>query len=1212
MVELLAAVTIVAVVTLIAIKGVSGMIERAKTERTVQQQKALIIAAESYIQANSQLKPKTIGESRFINVIDLKKSNYLKADIVNSEGESCMDESKVRVYKLSKMEYSYYPYIYCGDEKAPDSIDPPTPYISTYFTDASGKKYPSSHVFNDVSKARLAIVLKGEETEDIAIDGYSYAIDSVDSTGRRTVFDSGSLSANRKSELLIYVDLKDYIDVSDKTEFYISIFVRNVHGGEFTFEGSLDVTGNGSGVYEDKSAPACADIQNQAAEGEWINKYSAVKERTITVLCEDGDGSGCVRDTFSRTWPNKTQKSAEYAYIRVSDNRGNKTPNRDDFQSLSCNPGSMCCVRVNVDTVSPTIQLLKAQRYNGSKLTGQNVLSNNVIEANNDNESVVINTTDINGSDTSVSEEGWLNLKNFSYGIGFVFTVSDDIGLDNWKWETNEAEIWTTNDDGLGTLLLDNKIHEGAFHQFKTDERITSSSQFEIYFKGNGRRKGVLTVRDIAGNETKYVFNINIDTREVEINTQLISCDDDECTPNCTNPDDCPNPPTFANSGLKLNKYLEPSNSNVGEPYIPGTWSNLSIIASPADFVVDYIEQNPGTTFKYIVYKENSGVAGHSAGTAIIDGPHTSRNDKYYFDNSVSPDSNGKNRIALAVCTIGGNCAQTENYNVYIDTIAPECNLESLTSDGIDYDGSYWLKKGKNAIVTAYCSEKTDGNYTKSGCENSSQWPSQFSFTYDFDALSYIAGAKGIDTNGNNHGAVRDNAGNVTECPANKTIMIDHTDPECTIEAKLNNSTTYNGTTWGKKGDKITVTGTCSDRGGSGTGSGCMIYSGNKPTFDGRKTTASYVYQNQDYNSKYAGPYGLSTTARVTDGAGNIVTCPNTTVKLDVNPPKCGTRTGAAANQNTFSNASTITVKQKCTDETSGCDYAKAQSTGCNIPSTGVTKTCTCNSTDGCSRSYTSDIAGDFIYLYDVAGNTKKCEYYVNRDTVSPDCGDADKPEPTELALERTRTMTCKVGSGIVKSPCSQTTFSKTWKVSVDGAVDDSYIPISDTAGNTKNCPVKVMIGEPEEEEGTPTCYDFKNRDVEMFGVGMNRKTGTYQGHVIQNYKLQNANDYNLARPAATVLSNVFGSGYNGCYSGDGGKTHPAPCVPTYGYPRVCVGDLCGIFKGMTAIQIREDARFKALNCSDRPAKYWCSCHSSNIYIDWFNAGYTYYHYNES
>ena len=111
MIELLAAVTILAVVSLIAIKGVSGMIDRAKEERVVQQQKALIIAAESYLQANTQLKPKTIGESRIINVSDLKKANYLKSDIVNADGESCMEESKVRVYKFSKMEYSYYPYI---------------------------------------------------------------------------------------------------------------------------------------------------------------------------------------------------------------------------------------------------------------------------------------------------------------------------------------------------------------------------------------------------------------------------------------------------------------------------------------------------------------------------------------------------------------------------------------------------------------------------------------------------------------------------------------------------------------------------------------------------------------------------------------------------------------------------------------------------------------------------------------------------------------------------------------------------------------------------------------------------------------------------------------------------------------------------------------------------------------------------------------------
>ena len=44
-------------------------------------------------------------------------TNYLKEDIKNDKGQSCMKESFVRVFKLGQTDYSYTAYVYCGDEK---------------------------------------------------------------------------------------------------------------------------------------------------------------------------------------------------------------------------------------------------------------------------------------------------------------------------------------------------------------------------------------------------------------------------------------------------------------------------------------------------------------------------------------------------------------------------------------------------------------------------------------------------------------------------------------------------------------------------------------------------------------------------------------------------------------------------------------------------------------------------------------------------------------------------------------------------------------------------------------------------------------------------------------------------------------------------------------------------------------------------------------
>ena len=1186
MVELLAAVTILAVVSLIAIKGVSGLIDRAKEERVVQQQKTLTIAAESYLQANTQYRPKTIGESRYINVSTLKKANYLKDDITNSKGESCMTNSVVRVYKLSKMEYSYYPYIYCGSEVRPATLSAPKPSAKTYFTDASGKPIPSKLSSSNIAKARLNIAVYGYDytisnpDKDIAIDSYSYSIIEDNNDGRRTIYDSGSLSANRKTEVNISFSLKDYVDLSTANTFYVNVFVRNIHGGEVTLANAID--SNGVGMYSDNIPPNCIEIQNQAAPDEWINKYSAVSESTITVTCDDGDGSGCVRDTFSRTWPNKSQKSAEYAYVRTKDNAGNSMPSMSDYLTSTCEKsGELCCVRVNVDTVAPTINL-KAFKYTGSgtSVTGQNILKKSKMVANDSSENQIV---EVNTEDISGNVDGWLNAVNFDHGIAFKVSLSDDIGIESWKWEVNATNIENVEDDKYGVVAV-NKTTEGDSKQFTG--RKKNVSEFVILLKEEGMRKGVLTVRDIAGNETKYVIYMNIGTKGPN------DCDDGK--PCITAP----------KSTLNLYKYREKDNPNKGEVYVPKTWSNLSVIAAPSDEVIDYVLSHHGSYFKYLVYLENSGTAG-SASTATEVGPFYARNDNYVFDNSSSPISNGKNRIALIVCSQSKNCIQSNNYDVWIDTVAPECNLTETRSDtGKVYDGSYWLGIGKNAIVTAKCSDPK-GNYTASGCENSSEWPSTFSFTYDFDVSSSKAGAKGIDTNGDNHGAVKDKAGNVTECLANKTVKVDHTAPTCSVSAKLNNSSDYDGT-WKKNGNYVTVNGSCSDAGGSGSGSGCMIYSGNQGTFDSTKTTASKKYASS-IDTKKATPFGNNVTTYVVDGAGNKVECSPKTVRIDTTDPVCGSATNSAAS-GVWRNNSSITITQTCaSDSWSGC-----------------------NNSLNYSKTYTSDMSSDSIRIYDNAGNYKDCSVNVNRDTVPPSCGDKDQPEPTSYAPSRTRTVGCISGSGSGVSPCSQSQFSRTWTYASDGKVDSDYITISDKAGNTRSCPVNVLVyEEPEtiptpDDPDTPTtniCSLNSKSESTLFGTAISgspnslsgtktfkykhidRNLGktlelTVQDNKVYNYfPMRNSGDGNFAN---------FAYGFNAAWSTSGNWCHAngTSCGSDgkgrWCYARVCSNEsACGSYLGWTAEAMTQAA--KDAGCSHSYARCWCSCSSSNLGRDWFN-----------
>ncbi|MBS7020823.1 MAG: type II secretion system protein [Firmicutes bacterium] len=167
------------------------------------------------------------------------------------------------------------------------------------------------------------------------------------------------------------------------------------------------------------------------------------------------------------------------------------------------------------------------------------------------------------------------------------------------------------------------------------------------------------------------------------------------------------------------------------------------------------------------------------------------------------------------------------------------------------------------------------------------------------------------NTNGSySPGTVYDNAGNSAVCPST-TVRIDKTKPTC--------STSGGSTTW-TNGNR-TLTGTCADTGGSG----CR----------GNVTRA--------FTSNTNGSYSPGT---VYDNAGNSVSCPSTTVRIDKTAPTCSTTGGSTSWTN-----GNRTLTGACTD-TGG--------SGCR---------------GNVTRSFTSNTNGSYSpgTVYDNAGNSVSC-----------------------------------------------------------------------------------------------------------------------------------------------------------------------------------------------------------------------------------------------
>lgn len=731
LVELLCTILILGILMSMAIAGVSNLISKAKDSSDSAKEKTVSMATESYLQANRDLLPKSIGEVKYVKVTDLKNSEYLKNNIEDSKGETCMKESYVRVYKFSKTEYIYTPYIYCGNEKAPEVEQVPEPVIELKFHDGN-KDTPMKDVLSNVSEARLYMEISGGKNTDggiLAIDGYNFSI-SVRQPGEteiREVYNSGTLSANKESEVVIDKKIAEYIDFTGANYISIKVTVRNVAGGE---KSMLISDEKNSAMFNDVTPPTCSLIQNQAEdENDWISENG--KKRNITVYCNDGAGSGCVRDTFSKTWPNEKEKQAEYAWIPVTDNAGNASVQSCEFGQEGC-----CKVRVNVDFDAPkvTIGAYKATA-DGKKADNVNLLSSTVV-ANDKNKEYTI---EINDYKSGVMTNGWFNASEYPNGLVYEINVEDNINLDGYKWATNLAnKKYATDKGGLSDFNGSEGI-SGSFAQLKSGNLL-------VHLKNEGFRNGVLKVYDKAKNTTTVEIRANID-RTAPINPDIRSTE-----------------------AFKVNKIQTGQTdlimSNGSYDVTNPVWSRHYLKASfNSDYNRDDATGIDLSGFDHYEYVYNNQDGSTASGTTT---------DYFTIHNTGTKNVKninveGKGTIKYRICDKAGNCSSnSENGSVWIDTTAPSC----VTAGGSEG----WVNT--NVTVTGSCQEN-NANYG-SGCNVSKN----ISYTYSDEMDISNAGAVGIGIGGQ----IEDNAGNIGYCQSDQKVRIDKTAPIC--EAKENNTWT--------------------------------------------------------------------------------------------------------------------------------------------------------------------------------------------------------------------------------------------------------------------------------------------------------------------------------------------------------------------------------------------------------------------------------------
>ena len=274
---------------------------------------------------------------------------------------------------------------------------------------------------------------------------------------------------------------------------------------------------------------------------------------------------------------------------------------------------------------------------------------------------------------------------------------------------------------------------------------------------------------------------------------------------------------------------------------------------------------------------------------------------------------NGKVTLGTVRDKAGNEVDCTSSENVKIDTTPPICTVSG--------GNTAWTSGSRT--VTGTCND-TGG----SGCKGN------ISYTYNgTSGQNYSitnAGAAGAG----NGGTVYDNAGNSTNCAANQTVKIDKKAPTCTTSKKVNTSS-------------VTITGTCSDTGGSGC----------------KGNATKTVTANGSYSP-----------GSVSDNVGHTTTCPSTNVtEIDKTPPNCPTVTADHTASKWTKDNVVLTITP--TSDTKSWDWYRGEGNG--------TYTYVDNNTGKKTKTLSNSgkISGQIV-ARDAAGNSRTCftsSYWIDK-----------------------------------------------------------------------------------------------------------------------------------------------------------------------------------------------------------------------------------------
>lgn len=443
LIEILAAITILGILMGIAVTAVTGIIQNGKESHYETAEENLNLAGQTYAQQNRSALPKAIGQKTKVPLSVLMQKKYI-GEIKDYSDNNCdPNKSYVQIYKYDQDKYSYTAFLDCPDYNSKETISEQTPEIEAYIESPD-------------DNPKLKISIKGNNK----LSSYSYIIyrdtKEVKNTGNVTVL--GQETFSKTESLAAYTPGK----------IKIVIVATNIYGNTKTKTISNDL--------KDTKPPTCIikeEDKEETATKPWINSG----ERKITVGCDDGDGSGCTRTTYTKTF----RTSTGVGKITIQDEHGNQ---RD------------CNVVVRIDKETPKITVKAYKRNSSGNSTGSVLKETTLNAATKSYDSQTLNLA-------TKPPTGWFNKSGYPDGIYLDIVVEDEHTLQTYVEKVNAGGLKTsTTDDAVLTNTI---VSESP-----TTKKLEKNQSITV----DGYRTMAVIATDKAGNTSRVNITIPLDRIE--------------------------------------------------------------------------------------------------------------------------------------------------------------------------------------------------------------------------------------------------------------------------------------------------------------------------------------------------------------------------------------------------------------------------------------------------------------------------------------------------------------------------------------------------------------------------------------------------------------------------------------------------------------------------------------------------------------------------